>query len=88
MGVKAFWTQIIKNLKPGVTELYVHAQLPTEEAKAISGSWKTRAEEFETFTNDPEIKKLIADSGIILIGYRPLRDLQRREAEAKSRDSK
>lgn len=88
MGVKPFWTQIIKNLKPGVTELYIHAQLPTEEAQAISGSWKTRAEEFETFAKDPEIKKLIADEGIILIGYRPLRDLQRREAEAKARESK
>jgi len=87
IGVKPFWTQIIKNLKPGVTELYVHAQLPTDEAKAISGSWQTRGEEFETFANDPDIKKLIADEGIVLIGYRPLRDLQRREAAARARDS-
>lgn len=87
-SVKDFWTNIIGNLKPGVTELYIHAQLPTEEAQAISGSWKTRAEEYEAFAKDPEIKKLIADQGIILIGYRPLRDLQRKQTSKKPADSK
>lgn len=77
-GVKPFWMGIVKNLKPGVTELYIHAQVVSDEAKAISGSWKTRAEEFETFTSDLDMKKLIKDEGIILIGYKPLRDLQRK----------
>lgn len=79
MGVKPFWTGIIKNLKPGVTELYIHASLATDESKAVSGSWKTRFEEYQTFTTDPDIKKLIKDQGIILIGFKPLRDLQRRQ---------
>ena len=77
--VRGFWLNIVKNLKPGVTELYIHAALPTDEMKAITGSWSTRAQEFEVFTNDPEMKKLVADQGIILIGYRPLRDLQHKE---------
>jgi len=77
--VKHFWLNIVKSLKPGVTELYIHAALPTEEMKAITGSWSTRAQEFEVFTNDEEMKKLVADQGIILIGYRPLRDLQHTE---------
>ena len=75
---------MIKNLKPGVTELYIHAQLTTEEAKAISGSWKTRTEEYETFTNDPDVKKLLKDQGVILIGYRALRDLQRKTSAQKT----
>jgi predicted glycoside hydrolase/deacetylase ChbG (UPF0249 family) len=83
-GVKPFWMQVIKNLKPGVTELYIHAQLTTEEAKAISGSWKTRTEEYETFTNDPDVKKLLKDQGVILIGYRALRDLQRKTSAQKT----
>ncbi|MBI5801281.1 MAG: polysaccharide deacetylase family protein [Verrucomicrobia bacterium] len=77
-NVNAFWKRIVKNLKPGVTELYIHAALATDELKAISGSWKTRSEEAETFTNDAEMKQLIKDEGIHLIGYRPLRDLQRK----------
>ena len=77
--VKAFWLRIIKNLKPGVTELYIHAALATDELKAITSSWPTRSKEYETFTHDEEMKRLVADQGIILTGYRPLRDLQRKE---------
>ncbi len=75
-GVKPFWLDVVKNLKPGVTELYIHAGLPTDELKAITGSWSTRSQEYEVFTHDQEMKQLIADQKIILIGYRPLRDLQ------------
>ncbi len=78
-GVKAFWLGILRNLKPGVTELYIHAGLPNDELKAITGSWRTRSEEFETFTRDEETKRVIAEQKISLIGYRPLRDLQRKE---------
>jgi predicted glycoside hydrolase/deacetylase ChbG (UPF0249 family) len=81
-GVKEFWLGVVKNLKPGVTELYIHAALPTDELKAITGSWSTRTQEFEVFTHDEEMKRLIADQKIILIGYRPLRDLQRKERAA------
>ena len=42
-NVKAFWLEVVKNLKPGVTELYIHAALPTEELKAITGTWSTRS---------------------------------------------
>jgi hypothetical protein len=78
-NVKSFWLEAVKKLRPGVTELYIHAGLPTDELKAITGSWSTRSEEFEAFTHDEEMKKLVADEGIVLIGYRPLRDLQRKE---------
>ena len=79
--VKGFWLRVMKHLKPGVTELYIHAARPTEELQAITGSWKTRGEEFETFTHDPEVKRLIADEGITRISYRPLRELQRKERQ-------
>lgn len=78
-GVKLFWTKILQQLKPGVTELYIHAGKPTDELKAITGSWRTRSEEFETFTNDPEIRQLLEAQKIIRLGYRPLRDLQRQK---------
>ena len=77
--VKNFWLNVVRNLKPGVTELYIHAALPTDELKAITGSWGTRSQEYEVFAHDQEMKHLAAEQKIILIGYRPLRDLQRRE---------
>jgi len=78
-GVRQFWLNVVKNLKPGVTELYIHAALPTDEMKVISGTWSTRAQEYETFTHDEEMKRIVAEQKIILIGYRPLRELQRAE---------
>lgn len=77
---KEYWMRIVKNLKPGVTELYIHAALPTEELQAITGSWKTRGEEAALFTSDEDMRRLIKEEGIILIGYRALRDLQRKSA--------
>jgi len=76
--VKAFWLKIIRELKPGVTELYIHAAKPTDELKAITGSWATRAAEFEAFTHDPDLRRLVEEQQIKRIGYRPLRDLQRK----------
>ena len=78
-GVKAFWLGVVKSLKPGVTELYIHAALAGDELKAITGSWRTRSDQYELFAHDEEMKQLMNDEKIILIGYRPLRDLQRRE---------
>src|SRR5258707_4383688 len=46
-GVKSFWLKIVKNLKPGVTELYIHAAVANDELKPITNSWRTRSEEFD-----------------------------------------
>lgn len=75
--VRKFWRSIVRNLEPGVTELYIHAGLPTEELRAITGSWSIRAQEHEVFARDPEMRNIVADQRIHLISYRPLRDLQR-----------
>ncbi len=75
--VEKYWKRILSDLKPGVTELFIHAALAGEEMRHITNSWKTRDTEYRLFTTDPEIRQLLEDEGIILIGYRPLRDLQR-----------
>lgn len=78
--MKAFWLKIVAGLKPGVTELYIHAAKPTEELQAITGSWRTRSAEFEVFTNDQDMRKLVTEQNIIRIGYRALREVQRKTA--------
>ncbi|HOO98951.1 MAG TPA: polysaccharide deacetylase family protein [Bacteroidales bacterium] len=76
--VKFFWEEILDNLKPGVTELYIHASKESEELKAITNSWKVRVQEADLFTKDHDIRQIIRDRNIILIGYRPLMELQRK----------
>lgn len=64
-------------MKPGVTEIYIHAGLPTDELKSITGSWAVRSAEFEAFTTDTEIRELLEREQVKRIGYRVIRDLQR-----------
>lgn len=76
--VKPFWSTVIKNLKPGVTEIFIHASKLSDELKAVTGTAEKRAQEAACFTNDPEISDLLKKEGVILIGYRPLLELQRK----------
>jgi hypothetical protein len=75
--VETYWRRMLDGLRPGVTELYIHAALPGEEMQAVTNSWKDRAAEYELFTNDASIRALLERKGVKRIGYRALRDLQR-----------
>ncbi|WP_274650920.1 polysaccharide deacetylase family protein [Paenibacillus humicola] len=67
---------LLKGLKPGVTELVFHPSLDTEELKAITDTWQARRYEFDVF-RDPEVQQVIRQEEIRLIGWRELRELQR-----------
>lgn len=86
--VKESWKHILNSLQPGVTEVLLHPALMTEEMLAITGeqgftNWRIRSAEYELFTKDAEIRELLKTLGIKRIGYRTIRDLQRRERAAK-----
>ncbi len=74
-NLEGFWTNFIKNLKPGVTEIYIHAATEGDEIRAITGSAPTRIKELEFFTGD-RLKQLLKEEGIIVISYQPLFELQ------------
>jgi predicted glycoside hydrolase/deacetylase ChbG (UPF0249 family) len=71
------WHAVLRELNPGVTELYIHPALATEEMQGITNSWQWRAGEYQAFGDNPETRRILAEHGVVLIGYRPLRDLQR-----------
>jgi chitin disaccharide deacetylase len=75
--IDVYWKRMVSDLKPGVTELYIHASLAGEEMKHITNSWQDRATEHRLFTNDPEIRRILEEQNVKFIGYRELRDLQR-----------
>lgn len=77
-NVEEFWTDYIKNIQPGVTEIYIHAATDGDEIRAITNSAPKRVKELEFFTSG-KLKKLIADEGITVISYRPIFELQRKE---------
>jgi len=50
--------------------------------KHITNSWQERATEYELFTRDTEIRRILQSQGVKRIGYRALRDLQRKSRAA------
>lgn len=74
-----YWRRMLRDLRPGVTELYIHAAKDGEELRQITGSWRDRAAEYELFTRDAEIRALLEAQGVKRIGYRVIRQLQRKE---------
>ena len=79
--VADFWVNVINDLKPGVTELYLHASECSPELQAITGTARKRADELEAFTNSEKIKQALASKNVKLISYRPLLDLQRQSSK-------
>jgi len=80
-SVRDYWKRNLRDLKPGVTELYIHAALPGEEMQHITNSWQERATEHELFTKDAEIRELLNSLGVKRIGFRALRDWQRKSRQ-------
>ncbi len=77
-GTLERYKELFRNLKPGVTEVYIHAALPTEEMKAISGAWERRKFDYNIFST-PRTRAYLDSLGIRLIGWKALQDLQRQQ---------
>jgi predicted glycoside hydrolase/deacetylase ChbG (UPF0249 family) len=76
-----YWTNLIRTLKPGVTEILCHPALARDEIKSCARDAFQREADFRYFTSD-KTRKLIADEGVTLTGFRQLRDLMRGNAAA------
>jgi predicted glycoside hydrolase/deacetylase ChbG (UPF0249 family) len=68
------------DLRPGVTEVYVHPAVDTDELRSSHPDWAQRVEDHAFITSDPSLRTLLSRAGATRIGYRELRDLQRRDA--------
>jgi chitin disaccharide deacetylase len=65
------------DLRPGVTEMYLHPGVDTDELRASHPDWSGRVEDHAFMCADPSLPDLIARAGAVMIGYRELRALQR-----------
>ncbi len=65
--------QLIKSLKPGITEIIFHPSIDTENLKSITGSWQQRVWEAEMFA-DPDLIKFFEEEGIIFTNWKEIMD--------------
>jgi len=54
----------------------------SDELRASHPDWESRVDDHALVTTDASFVELVERSGVTLIGYRALRDLQRREQRA------
>ena len=69
--------KVLFDLRPGVTEVYLHPAVDSDELRASSPDWPGRVEDHALLTRDLAFRDLVTRSGAVLIGYRELRTLQR-----------
>ena len=69
--------KMLSELPAGVTHFIIHPSTDTPELRAITRDWPSRVANYHTFMN-PKLKKFIKDQGILIIGYKALRDLLRK----------
>lgn len=74
-----YYVNLIKNLQPGVTEIFVHLAHDDPETQAIminhadwGAAWRQR--EFDAISN-PAIRKALDENHVILIGWRDIKKL-------------
>src|SRR5215472_17133614 len=76
-SVRGALDQLLTSLKPGVTEVVLRPAQDTAELRAVMPDWASRVADHDLAMPGDSLRVLIARSGVHLIGYRALRDLQR-----------
>jgi predicted glycoside hydrolase/deacetylase ChbG (UPF0249 family) len=77
VGSRRFLERVLFDLRPGVTEVYLHPAQDTAELRALAPDWPGRVDDHDLLTHDQTLPALAERSGLELIGYRELRDLMR-----------
>jgi hypothetical protein len=71
--------KIIDDLRPGLTVLILHPAQDTPELRALAPDWRSRVANYEACLST-ELRDYVRQSGVQVIGYRPLRELMRANA--------
>ena len=82
-GTRAHLEAVLADLAPGVTEVAFAPALAAEEIRAIDPSAAGRFDDLAVLT-DRELHARLEGLGVTLIGYRALRDAQRRALSQSS----
>jgi len=76
---ESYWTNLICDLKAGVTEILCHPALARDELKSCAHDAFQREADLRYFTSE-KARQVIAAEGVELAGFRRLRDLMRQDS--------
>ncbi len=77
VGSRTAIEHALRELRPGVTEVYLHPAVDTDELRASHPDWANRVADHAFLTSEPGLRALAESAGARLIGFRELRQLQR-----------
>jgi predicted glycoside hydrolase/deacetylase ChbG (UPF0249 family) len=77
VGSRRAMERALFDLAPGVTELHVHPAADTPELRALAPEWAARVDDLHLVRHDSQVRAMLERSGVVMIGFRELRDLQR-----------
>jgi predicted glycoside hydrolase/deacetylase ChbG (UPF0249 family) len=77
VGSRRAFERAINDLEPGVTELHVHPAVDAPEQRAFDEDWSHRVDDHHLLCFDTDLPALLRRTGVEVIGFRPLRELQR-----------
>ncbi|MHB1988102.1 MAG: polysaccharide deacetylase family protein [Acidimicrobiales bacterium] len=82
VGSRAVMDQLIGQLAPGVTEVFFHPAADTPELRAMSPDWQARVDDHQFLVSEAGLQSAAERHGVVLIGYRELRELMRTTASS------
>jgi predicted glycoside hydrolase/deacetylase ChbG (UPF0249 family) len=77
VGSRRVIERALFDLRPGVTEIYIHPAQDTSELRALAPDWPTRVDDHHFVTHDTGLRALLDRAGLTRIGFRALRELMR-----------
>jgi predicted glycoside hydrolase/deacetylase ChbG (UPF0249 family) len=78
VGSRRVLERAVLDLRPGVTEVYLHPAIDAGELRALAPDWPGRVDDHDLLVNDASFPALVERVGAATLGYRSLRDLMRR----------
>jgi chitin disaccharide deacetylase len=77
-STRAALESLLTDLRPGVTEIVLRPAADSAELRAVVPDWAERVADHQLSMADGSLRAVTSLDGVHLLGYRELRDLQRR----------
>lgn len=77
VGGRAVFDALLQDVRPGVTEIFLHPATDHSELRALAPDWERRVDDHRLLTDEASLRDRLEAAGVTLIGWRELRELQR-----------